>query len=235
MTTLDQLRQLQALDSKIDTGRERIATIEALVSDRSEYESVRRDHQTKSAALKLVEAEQRDVDLQAGRARQQLVESEQRMYSGKIANPRELDDLRRRGDDLRHQITTLEERLFGLMEQVEDGSTATREAEERLKQIVTDHRTTEAALLEERKTLATEVRAAQAERDQLRPTIDASALHIYNQCGVGLAAWPWSACAPANVPGLPRQPDRVRRAAIGQGGDAVMICDSCGRILYDAS
>src|SRR5687767_11791822 len=43
--TLDQLRRLQVLDDQIDAERERIATIEATVRDRSEYELAQRRHQ----------------------------------------------------------------------------------------------------------------------------------------------------------------------------------------------
>ena len=123
MTTLDLLRQLQVLDTRIDADRERVATIEATVGDRSEYESARRQHQTLAAALKRLEGEQRDLDLQAGNTRQQLVEGEQRLYSGQIRSPRELEDLKHRGDAQRRQINAFDERQIVLMEQIENAST----------------------------------------------------------------------------------------------------------------
>jgi uncharacterized protein len=231
VTTIDDLRHLQELDSRIDADRERITTIEATVSNRSEYESARRDHQAKSTALKGLEAEQRDVDLQVGQARQQLATTDQRLYSGQVRNPRELEDLRHKGDELRRQVATLEERDLLLMEQVEAAATVASEAEERLRQMVTDRRTLETSLLEERKTLAAEVRSTTAERDKLRPGIDASALHTYDRLrstrgGVVVVEVKQRTCQGCRVSLTAAAEQRLRHT------DAVMTCQSCGRLLY---
>lgn len=231
VTTLDQLRQLQTLDSRIDADLERIATIEATVSNRSEYESARRDHQTRAAALKQIEAEQRDIELRAGQSRQQIADIEQRLYGGRVSSPRELGDLKQKGDELRRQLSSLEERELDLMEQIETQTASTQEAEDRLKQIVADRRVLETSLLEERKTLAAEVRASQTERDTLRPTVDAAALHTYDRLrgtrgGIAVVAVRQRTCQGCRVSLTASAEQRLRP------GDTVMTCQSCGRILY---
>src|SRR6188508_662389 len=78
--TLDQLRRLQVLDDQIDAERERIATIEATVRDRSGYEHAQRRHQEAVAPVRQLEADQNDLDLRAGTARAQLADVEGKLY-----------------------------------------------------------------------------------------------------------------------------------------------------------
>src|SRR4051794_34241576 len=98
--TLDQLRRLQELDNQIDAERERMATIEASVRDRSEYALAQRRRQELTQPVHQLEADQRDLELRVGTARRQLVEVDGRLYGGKIGSPRELEDLGKRKVDL---------------------------------------------------------------------------------------------------------------------------------------
>jgi len=233
VTTLDLLRELQGLDTHIDTGRERIATIEATVANRAEYEAARRDHQRRAAEQKRLEGEQRDLDLQLGNTRQQLADSEQRLYSGRIANPRELDDLKHKGDELRRQVGASEERLLSLMERLEGATRTATETEQRLRTIVAERRTLETSLLEERKSLAGEIRAWQAERDKIRSQIDATNLRLYDRLrgtrgGLAVAEVRQRTCQGCRVSMTASAEQRLRH------GDTIITCQSCGRILYPA-
>src|SRR5918992_390770 len=97
--SIHQLRRLQALDSQIDAERERIATVEALARDRSEYELAQRRHQEAAAPLRKLEADQNDLELRVGTARGQLADVEGKLYGGTVGSPRELEDLQKRGAD----------------------------------------------------------------------------------------------------------------------------------------
>jgi predicted nucleic acid-binding Zn-ribbon protein len=103
LRVLELLLQLQSLDTRIETERERIATIEAMVRDRSEYESAKRRFDELKAPAQKLETDQKDLELHLGTARSQRTDAETKLYSGKVGSPRELDDLQRRGDDLRRR------------------------------------------------------------------------------------------------------------------------------------
>jgi predicted nucleic acid-binding Zn-ribbon protein len=229
--TLDQLRRLQALDSQIDAERERIATVEALVRDRSEYESAQRRHQEATQPVRKLEADQKDLDLKVGTARGLLVDVEGKLYGGKISSPRELDDLQKRGADLRRQIGTGEEQLLAVMEELEQAASAAAQAEETLKRVVAERRTLETDLIAERKALAASVRAAQTERDQIRAAIDATALRLYDRLrttrgGQAVAEVRQRTCQGCRVTLTAAYEQRLRH------GEALVTCQSCGRILY---
>lgn len=229
--TLDQLRRLQVLDTQIDTERERIATVEASVRDRSEYELAQRRRQEAVKPVHQLEAEQRDLELKTGTARRQLVEVEGRLYGGKIGSPRELEDLGKRRVDLQRQIETGDEQMLALMEQFEQATSAATQAEETLKRVVAERRTYESELIAERKTLAASVRAAQAEREQLRSDLDAASLRQYDRLrstrgGQALAEVKQRTCQGCRVTLTAAYEQRLRH------NDALVTCQSCGRILY---
>jgi predicted nucleic acid-binding Zn-ribbon protein len=232
--TLDQLRRLQDLDSQIDAERERIATVEALARDRSEYEAAQRRHQQTALPVRQLEAEQKDLDLKVGTARGQLSDVEGKLYSGRVASPRELEDLQKRGADLRRQIGSGEERLLSVMEQLEQANHDATQAEQSLRAIVAERRTLEASLLDERKSLAASVRAAQAERDQLRSALDAASLRLYDRLrttrgGQAVAEVRQRTCQGCRVTLTAALEQRLRH------GESLVTCQSCGRILFLAS
>lgn len=234
MSVVEQLRQLQALDSQIDAARERIATVEATLADRSEYEASRRQYDELSAALRAVETSQRDLELQLGKARAQQAEVEGKLYSGKVGSPRELDDLQRKANELRRQIEAFEEGLLALMEQAEQAGADARAAEAHLREVVARRRALEAELLAERKRLVADVRAWQAEREQVRAGIEPSALRTYDRLrstreGLAVAEVRQQTCQGCRVTLTGAQEHRVRH------GDTLVTCQSCGRILYAAS
>jgi uncharacterized protein len=232
--TLDQLRRLQVLDSQIDAERERIATVEAMVRDRSEYELAQRRRQEAAVPVRKLEADQTDLDLRLGTAREQLADVEGKLYGGKVGSPRELEDLQKRGTDLRRQIGTAEERLLAVMEEFEQASQAATEAEQALKRVVAERRVLESELIAERKSLAASVRAAQAERDQLRAEIDAATLRLYDRLrttrgGQAVAEVKQRTCQGCRVTLTAAYEQRLRH------GDQLVTCQSCGRILYLAN
>ena len=232
--TLDQVRRLQSLDSQIDADRERIATIEATVRDRSEYELAQRRRQETAQPVRALQAEQQDLGLKVGTARRQLDEVETRLFGGTVNSPRELNDLQRRGEDLRRQIRAGEERELAVMEQLEQAAALSAEAEETLRRIVAERRVLEADLLAERKTLAASVRSAQAERDVVRANLDAATLRLYDRlrttrAGQAVAEVRQRTCQGCRVTLTAALEQRLRH------GEQLVICQSCGRILHLAS
>jgi predicted nucleic acid-binding Zn-ribbon protein len=234
LKAVEQARALQALDSQIDSERERITTIDATLHDRSEYESARRRHQEAAQALRQIESSQRDLELQLGTARTQLSEAEGRLYSGKINNPRELRDLESRGADLRRQIAVGEERLLAVMEELDAATKAATSSEAGLREIVAARRTQEADLLAERKSVTANVRQHQAERERIRSETDAATLRLYDRLrstrgGVAVAEVKQRICQGCRVSLTAAYEQRLRH------GDVMVTCQSCGRILYMTS
>jgi predicted nucleic acid-binding Zn-ribbon protein len=231
LKALEQVKHLQELDNRIDAERERVATIEAMLHDRSEYESARRRRQEAVQPVRQLEADQRDLELRSGSARGQLTEVEGKLYGGRVASPRELDDLQKRGADLRRQISTADERLLEIMEQLEQVTADASEAEARLREVVAARKTMETDLLAERKSLVADVRQLTSERDQLRTETDAAIIRQYDRLrstrgGLAVAEVKQRTCQGCRVSLTAAYEQRLRQ------GNQLVTCQSCGRILY---
>jgi hypothetical protein len=234
MTTPDLLRQLQAADSAIDAARARLATVHATLTDRSEYEAARSDHVTRTEARRTAEAEQRDLELEVATLRQHLADIEQKLYSGTVRDARELQNLSKESTQVKGQISTGEDRLLAVLGSAEEAAGAHTVAEQHLRAVVAERRQTEASLLEERKELVQTIEAQQAERDRLRALIDDAALKNYDSLrrrlgGLAVAEVTQRTCQGCRVSLIAAVEQRLRQ------GNAVVHCQSCGRILYLAS
>jgi uncharacterized protein len=233
MSRVDLLRQLQAADSAIDAGRQRLATIQATLKDRSEFEAARAEHARLAEARKQAEAEQRDLELQAATLRQQAGDVEKRLYSGAAGSAHDVQNLSRHSEQLQAQVRTQEERLLQAIGRAEEAATAHGDAEARLRTIVAERRRTEADLLEEGKALTRALQERQAERERLRGQLDAATLKSYDGLrrrlgGLAVAAVKQRTCQGCRVGLIAAVEQRLRNP------DVVVNCQSCGRILYPA-
>ena len=231
LKALELLRQLQALDDQIDAERARVATIDVTLHDRSEFEAAKQRHLDAAGPVRAFEAEQKDLELKLGTARNQLAEGEQKLYSGKVSNPRELGDLQSRSADLRKQIASGEADELQAMEQLETARGELQEAERALRTIVAARRTLETELLAERKSLVASIRAVTAARDQMRTQLEAPTLRTYDRLrvrhgGSAVAEVKQRICLGCRVTLIGAFEQRLRQ------GDQLINCQSCGRFLY---
>ena len=231
LKALEVLRQLQALDSRIDDERERVATVDATLHNRSEYEVAKQRHEASVQPLRQLEADQKDLELRVGTARSQLAQAEQKLYSGRVSSPRELADLQNRGADLRRQIEAGEERLLQVMEQLEAARAAAADADRDLRRVVAERRALEADLIDERKSLVACIRSTTAERDLARTQVDPANLRTYDRLrvrhgGSAVAEVKQRVCLGCRVTLTGAYEQRLRQ------GETLVTCQSCGRFLY---
>lgn len=175
-----------------------------------------------------------DVELELASLQERLKQVEKDLYGGVITSPRELENLRRDSEQLRHRIAPLEDRGLALMDtadgleaQVRAGATEL-EAFER----VWDQGT--AAAREDYQVLRARLQELQADREQLRAGVPAREMALYDELrrtkgGHPLAPMRDGICQVCRV-SVPRN-----KITIAEGGlNTVATCEGCGRILYQA-
>ena len=231
MKTVELLHELQTADSALDADRESLRRVEAELADRTELEAARSVRDERVAALRKVEAEQRDRELEVETLRAQLEAAEKKLYGGRVGDARELQNLNRDAGQIRGQIGSREDGLLELFEQADRAGDALTEAEARLRSLATARRDREATLSGERDRLVGAIGTGEARSASLREQLDASALRTYDNLrrsrgGLAVAELRQRTCQGCRV-GLPAGVEqRVRH------GDALVTCQSCGRILY---
>jgi uncharacterized protein len=175
--------------------------------------------------------EQRHAD-EAQRVATQAAAAEQRLYSGEVSSPRELQALQADVDQLRRHQREVEDRQLLAMEQREPLD-ATLPALDTDRERLESDRATAARDLEARERELDEAAAGErAARDDVAKAIDAELLSEYERRrergnGVGAARLSGMTCQGCHLSVPATEVDRIRRQTDG----ALAFCDNCGCIL----
>jgi predicted nucleic acid-binding Zn-ribbon protein len=153
------------------------------------------------------------------------------LYGGSVQNPKELRDLQLESQSLQRHLDTLEDQLLEWMLQLEEVEGKYQGAREDLDVAVSETQAQHKDLLEERQRLEAEVERLMAEREAALASVGPEELAQYekikqNVGPMAMALLDEGACSACGLalPGSEEQ--RVR------GGDELVRCRQCGRILY---
>lgn len=224
------LYQLQQLDSQIDALAAQMAEIEAILAS---DEILRAAQETLKAAQQAHlhwRARQSDLELERQQLKEEADAIEERLYSGRVLNPRELTDLQDKLAELRQRHAAREEPLLAAMFQVDECSTAELEAASRLEQVKIERADEFGALTDKAVQIDQEKRALQARVEELRKQVTPAHLALYdglrNRPGkLAVASIEGDECAVCGVEINSRLAQQVRRGEVRQ-------CTTCERIMY---
>ncbi|UPK73538.1 C4-type zinc ribbon domain-containing protein [Nocardioidaceae bacterium SCSIO 66511] len=206
-----------------------LATLKELTARRDELDGRRIEAET---AVSDLERAQRKADGEVEQVKARRERDEQRLGSGMITNPKDLENLQNELTALERRISTLEDDELEVMEQVEtaqrDLDAVTAELSEVAAQI-TEAETTRDKSLEELEGKRSEVAA---ERDLTVKSVPDDLLTLYDrlraqQGGVGAAALQQRRCEGCR---LELNAADLREIA-AEPDDAVVRCPECSRIL----
>jgi predicted nucleic acid-binding Zn-ribbon protein len=232
MTEGADLYRLQGLDSEGDKKRRRLAEVEAALR---ESEALRRARQAVENAHERVRKwalRQRDLDLEVQGLADKISRDEQRLYSGVIKNPKELEDLQAEVAALKRRRQDLEDDLLEAMIEREEAEAAQAEAQERLDQTHADWSTQQANLIGERDVLQGELAQIEQARKALLPGIDPGDLAAYESLrrrkgGMAVVPLLGGTCGGCGVAIAPSLEWQLRQGML-------VNCSNCERIIVRA-
>jgi predicted nucleic acid-binding Zn-ribbon protein len=231
MPSIAELWKLQEIDSALDArrasladARERLGETEELVAARAEASALR-------DALRDARGSQKDIELEADGVRAKIAPAEEKLYGGTIRNPKELSDLQADIDQLRRHLSVVEDRDLEALARLESAEASLREAEARLAALEEAHRQEQQELQERIALLTVEIRQYEARRAAAVAAVDRDALGVYEHLrrahqGRGVARLDRNLCTGCRI-SLPTA--TVNKA---RGGNALVQCPNCERILY---
>src|SRR5438105_3812497 len=120
MRKIDVFRELQTADTQLDSSRATIERMEGQLGGRDALAAREAEIDQLRAELHQVEAQQRDLELQADDRRSKIAGDEGKLYSGRVTNPKELQSLSEEVAQDRRQLGTVEDQLLALLERSED-------------------------------------------------------------------------------------------------------------------
>jgi predicted nucleic acid-binding Zn-ribbon protein len=231
MSQISNLFRLQQIDSQLDSVSVNINRIDKELLDNfpvlsAQQTVVLAEELHRSLLKKLREAENKAYDT---RIKIELAEAS--LYSGKIQNPKELQELQYEIASLRRLMISLEDKQLEAMMEVEEADgklTLTNEELNVVQSKLIEHN---AILNGEKSGLLGQIERLDAERKAVLPTIPAIDLGLYEQLrksrnGVAVVKITSKACTACGT--------TLTAAMIQstQSSGQLVRCPTCGRILY---
>jgi hypothetical protein len=231
MTKAEMLYRLQTIDLEINERNRRLEEVKAGLGGNEELRRLRQALQEGERRLSRQRTKLRDRELEMRSLANKIALVEDRLYSGRIKNPKELANLQDEVQYLKRRKGELEDQVLEAMIEVEESEASLTEQRERLARLEEDWQQTQAQLSAEQKELMTRLNQLQAERSELQKAIGAADLALYEDLrrrkgGRAVALLEGDLCQGCGVT-LPTS--KVQQA---RQGEALTLCGSCERILY---
>lgn len=223
------LYELQQLDDQIRAGKQRLGEVLRAQKETEALTAARA--QAAAAAKKLQQWQTRHTDLrlELGSVNEKAKRSEQRLYSGNVKNPKELNDLQLEIEALGRRRRAIEDEMLEAMIMVEESEVEKTAADEQLAAIEAGWQKDQANLKQEQNELALRLNQLLGRREQQARKADPQLLKSYTTLaqkknGIAVAGLRDNTCLGCRL-SLPAH--RVKDAREGK----LIYCDNCGRIL----
>jgi predicted nucleic acid-binding Zn-ribbon protein len=225
------LYQLQKLDSQLDQTDQRLLAIQSQLESDERLKEARQVVADRLAELGKVQKKLKKLEQDASAKHIKVEQSESNLYSGRIKNPKELQDVQAEVASIKRAITTLEDQQLELMLEVETVQADVKQSEDEFKSV-------EAVVLEDQASLNGERKQLQSKRERMLKEKDASLQQVepawlkqYQELrrkkrGIAVSAVIDSACSACGTTLTPGECQAARSPV------NIMLCPTCGRILY---
>ena len=225
----EELYRLQKLDSERDAKQRRLVEIERTLKDDRVLQQARQSLREAESHAQTWQTRQRDLELEIESLSGKIARSEERLYGGKVKNPKELSDLQAEVVSLKRRRQKLEDTLLEAMINREEAVAARDEAAGHLESVESTRSTEQADLKAERERLQQRIGQIEEKRASVAPRIDSRTLRDYERVreqkgGQAVAQIRSDACSACGVTVPPSVEWKLRQGELAH-------CDTCGRIL----
>lgn len=224
------LLQLQEIEQAIVATQQRIQEIDDTLANDEAVNAAQTAVTQAEDALKPMNKRARELELDIEATRTKAEETEARLYSGNVKNPKEMQEMQQEVAALKEKQSDLEDETLELMEQIEAAEAALQQHKAELEQVLTSRGHQHDALRVERDHKTGELDDLQAKRAQTIDKLDAKSLKLYEQLKARLRRLPVARMKNDGICGLCGvQQDRATESAVRRGD--LTQCTNCRRIL----
>ena len=225
------LFQLQKIDHRADQIQARMNQIQSLIGDQKALTDADLSYQTALSALQELQNNLALLEKKSIEKRLKMEISESSLYGGKIKNPKELTDLQQEIASLKASLTQLENEQLELMLQIEEQQQTVNTSKEVLEATISRQETSHHQWIEENQKLVIEVDRSRLERDAIVQQLKPESISLYDSLrktkkGLAVAGVEDQCCT---ICGSQLTPAEVQQA---KSSLQILLCPSCGRILY---
>lgn len=230
MSQAEALYHLQEIELSVIRRQKRLAEITQILGDDKVVAAAQADVAAVQAALAPLRTRARNLELEIQSNVQKTRATDDQLYSGKVKNTKELQDMQQEIVSLKKRHGELEELLLDVMLSVDDRETALTDAEAALARVVETRQGSQRDLLDEQAALQREVTTLKAQRETALKDVAPDSLAKYNALRPKKNNQPISVLygESCSVCGVEQTMAIVRQAQLAQ---SLVTCHSCGRIL----
>lgn len=231
MSAILNLYRLQQIDSKIDQASQRLNVIQQTLAHDSELMAAQARHAAAETAKHEAERALRQIDAEAAAQKIKIEQAESSLYSGRVQNPKELQELQNDVASLKRYLGTLEDRQLEAMIAQEDALQSFDAASSVLQSVEARVLSQNTTLSGERDTLRHQLARLDTERQAVYATLPAPDLEQYEKLrqqrhGVAVTTISDGACDSCGAPLPP---------GLSQQSKTLLThCPGCGRILFNS-
>ena len=225
------LYQLQQLDLELERVAAEQQVVAKSLQGNARLQELRIELNSAQQQLRSRLQAQKEAEWALEELTRRLGAQEQRLYSGMVSNPKELNALQQEIQHLRTQQGRQEDTYLEVMEATESLQEESRRKAETLQQAEEAWTRESAAMLARRDQLEVRKQELQARRTQMLTSIDAGFISRYEAMrrakqGRAISKVEQNSCQWCRVILTPSELQRVRVSS------QLQTCTNCGRILY---
>lgn len=226
------LYHLQQIDLQIIRHTKRLGEISLALQNNDAVLEAQRQTDAAQEKLKPIRKKARDLELEIQSNTQKSSSTEDRLYSGSVKNPKELQDMQQEIEALKRRSTELEDQLLEQMVAIEAAEAELKEAQANLETVTLEWEHQHRDLLTEQDALKTQIAQLHTAREAALKLVAAENLQLYDSMRAKKANQPISSlrgnnCAVCGIEQTITVAQDVRR------GEKLITCVNCGRILAD--
>ncbi|MFN8376507.1 MAG: hypothetical protein U0694_27010 [Anaerolineae bacterium] len=230
MSQAEALYHLQTIDVSLSQKQQRLKVLEAALNDSHLVAEAQERLNAAQNTLHPLHNKTRNLELELQSNQSKTAATEEQLYSGRVRNPKEMQDMQNEIAALKKWHTELEDKLLSLMMDVESAEAGLTAAQEQLKAAQQTSAQEHEQLLHEQAALQAEVKTLQEQRSTAAKGIDAEALRVYStmrakKISQPVALMKGNSCSLCGVEQTMAVAQQVRQA------QKLVYCTSCERIL----
>jgi len=229
MSVAKQLYQLQEVDLELESNERALKQKTSQLGESPEVVKARTELASQCQHLEELKHQQHSAEWEIDDLTSKINTLEQKLYDGRIKNPKELTSLQHEVDGLKAIRNQSEDKALEIMNQVEVTEGDIAIASNRLKALEAEWQNQQQHLNTDIEQLKTTLSALEQKRQLILAEIDPQTVNLYQelkrQRGTAVARVDQGMCRGCQI-SLPTS--ELQRAKSG----SLMRCSSCGRILF---
>lgn len=226
-----QLYNLQQIDTKLDKTHARLKEIEIALSEDAVLINAQQEATTAEGNYQTAQKELKRAEDEVQSQQQKIKNNQKTLYSGRVKNPKELEDLQNEAEALKRYLSVLEDRQLEKMIAFEEADAAYKASQTNLAEVEEQVAQQNIDLTKEQKELLEFINKLESKREQAVAGIESEEMATYTQLrearhGIAVTEVKDKTC---NACGAALTASQAQAA---RSPSKITRCESCGRILY---